>query len=201
MRAESVRRSALADYADRFAAVSAATHGDLSIAELPFLSQVNFRVDPNDANLMERVASGLGGLALPLLPNTVTSRGDRRALWLGPDEWLIVGPDGKQAAFLDALGVALAGAFGSIVDVSANRTVLDIRGSKALELLAHGVAIDLHPRSFGPGRCAQTFLAKAQVIIELRNEEATFHVWVRTSFASYVAAWLLDAAASISSGS
>jgi sarcosine oxidase subunit gamma len=122
-------------------------------------------------------------------------------LWLAPDEWLIVGPDGKQAAFLDALGVALAGAFGSIVDVSANRTVLEIRGSKSSDLLAHGVAVDLDPRSFGPGRCAQTFLAKAQVIIELRNEEATFHVWVRTSSASYVAAWLLDAAASISSGS
>jgi sarcosine oxidase subunit gamma len=193
VRAESVRRSALADYADRFAAVSAATHGDLSIAELPFLSQVNFRVDPNDANLIERLASSLGGLALPLLPNTVTSRGDRRALWLGPDEWLIVGPDGKHSAFLDALGVALAGAFGSIVDVAADRTVLEIRGSKSRDLLAHGVAIDLDPRSFGPGRCAQTFLAKAQVIIERPNDQPAFDVYIRTSFACYAAEWLLDA--------
>jgi sarcosine oxidase subunit gamma len=193
VKAESVRRSALADYADRFAAVSAATQSDLSIAELPFLSQVNFRVDPNDANLMERLASSLGGLGLPLLPNTVTSSDDRRALWLGPDEWLLVGPDGKRAAFLDALGVALAGAFGSIVDVSANRTVLEIGGSKARQLLARGVAIDLDPRSFGPGRCAQTFLAKAQVIIERINDQPAFHVYVRTSFACYAAEWLLDA--------
>ncbi len=194
MIAEAVRRSALADYAERFAALSAATDGDLSMRELPFLSQINFRADPTDASLMQRLASSLGGLALPLVPNTVTSRGDRRALWLGPDEWLIVGPDGKQAALTEALWVGLGGVFGSIVDVSANRTVLEIRGSKARDLLAHGVAIDLDPRSFGPGHCAQTLLAKAQVIIE-RREESAFHLYARTSFASYVADWLLDAAA------
>ena len=192
MIAEAVRRSALANYAERFAALSAASGGELSIRELPFLSGVDLRADPSDANLMQRLASSLGGLALPLVPNTVTSRGDRRALWLGPDEWLIVGPDGKQAT--EALWVGLSGVFGSIVDVSANRTVLEIRGSKARDLLAHGVAIDLDPRSFGSGRCAQTLLAKAQVILERRDESA-FQLYVRTSFANYVASWLLDAAA------
>ena len=194
MVAEATRRSALADYADRFTALSAVSGGDLSIRELPFVSQLNFRADPTNTDLMERVTSNLGGLALPLMPNTVTPRGDRRALWLGPDEWLVVGPDGKRTAFTAALEAGLAGAFGSIVDVSANRSVLEIRGSKARELLAHGVAIDLDQRSFGPDRCAQTLLAKAQVIIERRDEEA-FCVYVRTSFAGYVADWLLDAAA------
>lgn len=194
MIAESVRHSALADYADRFAAISAATGGDLSIRELPYLSQVNFRANPTDFDLMNRVMSSLGGLALPLVPNTVMSRGDGHALWLGPDEWLLVGPDGTQAAFREALEAGLAGAFGSIVDVSASRTVLEIRGSKARDLLAHGVAIDLDPRSFGLGRCAQTLLAKAQVIIE-RPDDSVFRLYARTSFASYVADWLLDAAA------
>ena len=194
MIAESIRRSALADYADRFAAISAETGGDLTIRELPYLSQVNFRADPTDFDLMNRVTSSLGGLALPLVPDTVTSRGDGRALWLGPDEWLLVGPDGKQAVFREALEAGLAGGFGSIVDVSANRTVLEIRGAKAPELLAHGIAIDLDLRSFGPNRCSQTLLAKAQVITE-RREESAFYVYPWTSFAGYVADWLLDAAA------
>jgi sarcosine oxidase subunit gamma len=141
---------------------------------------------------MQRIASSLG-LALPAVPNTVRSEGNRRSLWLGPDEWLLVGPDGIHDTFQDALHVGLAGAFGSIVDVSANRTALEIGGPKASELLAHGVSIDLDARSFGPNRCAQTLLAKAQVIIE-RREESAFHIYVRTSFASYVADWLLDAA-------
>ncbi|HKV31147.1 MAG TPA: sarcosine oxidase subunit gamma family protein, partial [Candidatus Dormibacteraeota bacterium] len=167
MIAEAIRRSPLADYADRFAALSATTVGELSIRELAFVSQINLRADPKDANVMQRLDEALG-LALPVFPNTVAAKGGRRALWLGPDEWMVVGPDGQREALEQALRKGLNGAFGSIVDVSANRTLLEIRGQKARALLAHGVAIDLDPRSFGPGRCAQTLLAKAQVIAERR---------------------------------
>jgi sarcosine oxidase subunit gamma len=118
-------------------------------------------------------------------------------LWLGPDEWLLVGPDGMQDTLQDALRVGLAGAFGSIVDVSANRTALEIGGPKASELLAHGVSIDLDARSFGPNRCAQTLLGKAQVIIERAEDLTSFRVYARSSFASYIADWLLDCAESI----
>lgn len=193
MIAEAVRRSALADYAKRFAALTAASAGQLSMRELPFVTQVNLRVDPKDAGLMLRLAEALG-FALPVVPNTVASKDAGRALWLGPDEWLVVGPDGQHQALEQTLRNGLHGAFGSIVDVSANRTRLEIRGPKAHELLAQGVPIDLDSRSFGPGHCAQTLLPKAQVIIERRDETA-FHVYARTSFASYVADWLLDAAA------
>jgi sarcosine oxidase subunit gamma len=142
---------------------------------------------------MQRLAAALG-LTLPVVPNTVATREDRRALWLGPDEWLLVGPDGQQEALEQALRSGLNGTLGSIVDVSVNRTLLEIRGAKARDLLGHGVAIDLDARSFGASRCAQTLLAKAQVILEGRDE-SSFHVYARTSFASYVAGWLLDAAA------
>ena len=194
MIAEAVRRSPLADYRERFVAVSAESRGELSIRELPFLTQINFRTDPKDTSTMHRVASSLE-FALPAVANTVTSRGDRRALWLGPDEWLIVGPEDQEKALALALRDGLGGAFGSIVDVSANRTTLEIGGPDASDLLAHGVPIDLDPRSFGPSHCAQTLLAKAQVVLGRRNEDGAFHVYLRSSFASYVADWLLDAAA------
>jgi len=190
--AEAVRRSALADYAGRFTALTAASGGELSIRELPLVSQLNLRADPKDTVVLHRLAAALG-FTLPVEPITVSSHEDRRALWLGPDEWLVVGPVGQEAAIELELRNGLSGALGSIVDVSANRTVLEIGGPKALELLAHGVPIDLDARSFAPGRCAQTLLAKAQVIIETRDE-STFHLFVRASFASYVADWLLDAA-------
>jgi sarcosine oxidase subunit gamma len=161
--------------------------------ELPFVTQVNLRADAKDAGLMQRLAEALG-FALPVVPNTVASREDRRALWLGPDEWLVVGPDGQQQALEQTLRDGLDGAFGSILDVSANRTLLEIRGSRARDLLAHGVAIDLDPRSLGPGHCTQTLLAKAQVIIERRSPYDAFHVYVRCSYACYLADWLLDAA-------
>ena len=192
MIAEAVRRSALADYADRFAALSAASGGELSVCELPFVTQINLRADPKDVRLMQQLESALG-FALPVVPNTSASREGRRALWLGPDEWLIVGTDGQHKALEQVLRTGLNG--GSVVDVSANRALLEIRGPKARELLAHGVPIDLDARSFGAGRCAQTLLAKAQVIVERRDEEVAFHLYVRSSFASYLADWILDAAA------
>jgi sarcosine oxidase subunit gamma len=61
-------------------------------------------------------------------------------------------------------------------------------------LLAHGCALDLRPRVFGPGRCAQTLLARAGVVLMARDGDE-FLVFVRSSFAGYLAAWLLDAAA------
>jgi sarcosine oxidase subunit gamma len=190
--AEAVRRSALADYAGRFAALLATTGGDLSIRELPFVSQINLRADPKDARMMQQLESTLG-FALPVVPNTTASREVSRALWLGPDEWLVVGPDGQET-LEQAVGNGLNGASGSIVDVSANRSLLEIRGPKARELLAQGVPIDLDARSFGPGRCAQTLLAKAQVIVERTGDDPAFHLYIRSSFASYAADWLLDAA-------
>jgi sarcosine oxidase subunit gamma len=141
---------------------------------------------------MQRFIAVLG-FALPAVPNTLSSRGDRAALWLAPDEWLVVCPDGQQGTIEEELRNTLNGAFGSIVDVSANRTMLEISGAKARDLLARGVPIDLDGRSFVPDNCAQTLLAKAKVIIQYRNEFA-FNLYVRTSFASYAAEWLLDSA-------
>ena len=191
MIAEAVRRSPLADYRERFIALSAATRGEMLVREVPYLSQINFRADPNDAVTMQRLVSTLG-FALPVVPNTTTSRGDRRALWLGPDEWLVVGLDGQREILGQALRDGLNGTVGSVVDVSANRTMLEVGGPKARELLSHGVPIDLDARTFGPGRCAQTLLAKAQVVIERHGDEP-FHLYVRSSFAHYAAEWLLDA--------
>ncbi len=193
MIAESVRRSPLDGYAERLAALSEATGGQLSIRELPCVTQLNLRVDPKDDDAVQRITAALG-FALPVTPNEVGARGDRRALWLAPDEWLVVGPDGQQAAIEQELRNGLNGAFGSVTDVSANRTLLEVRGAEARVRLAHGVAIDLDPRSFGPGRCAQTLLAKAQVIIECRDESSLI-LYVRASFATYAADWLLDAVA------
>lgn len=195
MIAEAIRRSRLGEYVERFAAIYEETHGALSIRELPFLTQINLRVDPTEQAEMTRLADALG-FDLPLTPNTVASAGDRRALWLGPDEWVIVGGADRAETIEQPLRDALAGTSASIVDVSAGRTVLLIQGDQAQELLTRGVAIDLHPRVFVPGRCAQTLMAKAQVILERNRGDEAFRLYARTSYAGYLADWLLDAAGS-----
>ncbi|MDQ6709038.1 MAG: sarcosine oxidase subunit gamma [Candidatus Dormibacteraeota bacterium] len=192
MIAEATRRSPLADYVDRFAALSQSTHGTLVIREIRFLTQINFRANPLETEVMAGVQHQLG-ITPPVEPNTVATQGDRSCLWLGPDEWVIVAPPDQQRAIEAPLRSALGHHPGSIVDVSANRTVIEVSGSSARDLLANGCSIDLHPRAFGPGRCAQTLLAKAQVIIHRTADTPAFLIYVRASFATYLADWLLDA--------
>ncbi|MEU9347112.1 sarcosine oxidase subunit gamma family protein [Streptomyces sp. NPDC048278] len=189
------RRSPLADASPRLAAVTRSSRGALRLAELPFLAQVNVRLD---AKSPAADAVGLAlGVQLPLEPDTVVHAGEVTAVWLGPDEWLVVGRPGTERELESRIRTAAgdAEAAVTVTDVSAQRTTLLVGGPRARDLLAHGCALDLHPRAFGPGRCAQTTLARTQVVLVARDEtRAGFWVLVRSSFAGYLVDWLLDAA-------
>ncbi|MEE1833977.1 sarcosine oxidase subunit gamma [Streptomyces sp. SP17KL33] len=186
-------RSPLAGAADRLAAATRTSAGRLRLAELPFLTQLDVRLDAKGA-AADAVGLALG-LPLPLEPNTVARAGELTALWLGPDEWLLVGPPGGERELESRIREAAGEEPVSVTDVSAQRTTVLVAGAAARDLLAHGCALDLHPRAFGPGCCAQTTLARAQVVLVAREEpSAGFWVLVRSSFAGYLADWLLDAA-------
>jgi sarcosine oxidase subunit gamma len=135
-----------------------------------------------------RVASAPASVGLPLEPNTWIANGDREALWLGPDEWLIVGPPGTEDSISRDLERALAGLPHSVVDVSAARAILEVEPAVRLDLLPQGCSIDLHPRSWRDGMCAQTLLARIPVILQER--ETGTRIFVRPSFANYLVDWL-----------
>ncbi|MDX2705702.1 sarcosine oxidase subunit gamma family protein [Streptomyces sp. PA03-6a] len=187
------RLSPLSAAAGRLAATTRASGGALRLAELPFLTQIDLRLDPGGP---AAEAAGLAlGAPLPLEPCTAVRTGDLAVLWLGPDQWLVVGPPGAQEDLEARLRKAAGEAHVSVTEVSAQRTTLLVSGPRARDLLAHGCSLDLHPRVFTPGRCAQTALARAQVVLVAREEvRAGFWVLVRSSFAGYLADWLLDAA-------
>jgi sarcosine oxidase subunit gamma len=161
------QRSPLAHRADDLARLDA--------VEVPFLTQVDVRCAASDA---ER-------LRFPLVPNTVTGDMARGVLWLGPDEWLIVGLPGAEDAIIGEIEAALAGSHHAVVDVSANRAVMELRGQDRRELLASGCSLDLDPQGgWVPGVCAQTLFARAQVI--LQEMEGATRLFARPSFADYV---------------
>jgi sarcosine oxidase subunit gamma len=166
--------------------------GDLRLAEVPFLAQVNLRLSAKGA-AADAVGLALGA-ALPVEAGTTARAGDLTVLWLGPDEWLVVGEPGAQRRVEALLRAAVAGEPASVVDVSAQRTTIEVAGDRARDLLAHGCALDLHPSVFGVGRCAQTMLARAQVTLLCVDAEPVYRVMVRSSFARYLAEWLVDAA-------
>jgi sarcosine oxidase subunit gamma len=170
----------------------AATPPGIGIAELPFLTQFNLRVDPTGpaARSLEEVLVA----ALPTRPNTAVATGDLTVLWLGPDEWLVVAPEGQREPLEKALRQAIGTEPGAVVDLSAHRTTVELTGERASEVLAKGCSLDLHPAVFTPGSCAQVLLAQAPVLLLAREGDApTYWLLVRASFATYVATWLLDA--------
>ena len=187
-----LRRSPLAHLAGEFAAAAVAGERGVRILEVPFLAQVSLRVDPGGA-AAARIAVALGA-PLPVRPGTVATAGRRRVLWLGPDEWLIVGPDGDAPLIEQAVRPVL-GEYASLVDVSADAATIELSGPAARDVLEKGCSIDLHPRAFGPGRCAQTLVASAGVILDQVDAVPSYRLLVRASFARYLADWLVDATA------
>jgi len=163
----------------------------VALRELPFLAQIGIRARSPEGRA---AASSALGCPLPEAPNTTSAASDEQSvLWLGPSEWLIVGPPDSEATLEATLGVALAGGLGAVVDLSANRTTLELRGPHVGDVLAKGCALDLHRRAFTPGRCAQTMVARAAVILEQRDDAPTYRLFVRGSFAGYLTDWLHDA--------
>jgi sarcosine oxidase subunit gamma len=161
------------------------------LEEVAFLTQLNLRLDP--AGPARAAVEGALRLPLPVRPGTVSRADDRELLWLGPDEWLLVAPPGEQALLAEALRGALAGGLGTVVDVSAHRTTLDVSGPLARDLLAKGCSLDLHASVLTPGHCAQTLVARAPVVLLPLADGTGFRLLVRSSFAGYLADWLLDA--------
>ena len=188
-----LRRSPLHHLRDRLEAESVGGARGVTLRELPFLSMVGVRVEPGSpafARLGERL-----GAPLPEVCGRVTSSGRRSALWLGPDEWLVVSePDAGDGgdALVAELRDALAGDPGSVIDVSANRTTLVLSGPAARETLEKSCPADLHPRSFGPGTAVTTTLGPVPVLL-WQTGETSYRVLPRSSFADYTARWLLDA--------
>jgi sarcosine oxidase, subunit gamma len=187
-----VRRSPLHGFAGRFAEASEACER-VRLAEVAFLTQVTLRAAPGSA--VAGAAARALHAELPSTPNTVSSHDGIDVLWAGPDEWLVTAPDSARETLLATLEDAVAGEHATVVDVSAHRTVIELAGAHATDVLRKGCSIDLHPAVFAPGRCAQTALARAHVLLQACTAEPAYRVFARASFAEYVASWLVDAAA------
>nr|WP_184080296.1 sarcosine oxidase subunit gamma family protein [Nocardiopsis mwathae] len=203
-------RSPAAHLADRL--LRAGSADTALLRELPFLAQVELRVDDDEEQTAARLAGEFLGCALPAA-GRATGSGHPYVLWCGPGWYLVVDGTatgrGLSAGLWAALGGEYGAVCGSVVDVSAQRAVLELRGPHARDVLAQGCPLDLHPRVFGPGSYARTLFATTTVGIHHTGIDRTgngvgeregqedgvsiYRILVRASYADHLARRLLMA--------
>ena len=177
----------------RAAFETGSVRGTVELSEIAFLTMVGVRVD-RTSEAGARIASVTGGL--PTACGNVTGSGDTSVLWLGPEEFLVVAPmeahESLGGDLIQALREALAEGEGQVVDLSANRTTLELSGPRASAVLEKGCALDLHPRVFKPGTALSTEIGGIPAIL-WKTADDTYRIFPRASFAEFLGRWLLDA--------
>jgi sarcosine oxidase subunit gamma len=133
------------------------------------------------------------GLSLSMPPCRASVNASRSALWLGPDERLLLCEDSSAADTVSRLEQALGEQPYSLVDVSHRQLGLSLAGADAAVVLAAGCPLDLDPAAFPVGMCTRTVLAKAEIVL-WRVAADTFQLEVWRSFAAYVSAVIAEAA-------
>lgn len=164
------------------------------ICERAFLGHINLRGDPQDPRFAAAVREVVG-IAPPAVPNTVSEAQGHTVYWLGPDEWLILTAGERRANVESELRNALKGLRVAVTDISGGQILVVMHGEPVRDLLAKGCPLDLHPRAFDIGQCAQSHLAKAPILLRHLDRRPSFEIIVSRSFADYFWLWLEDAAA------
>lgn len=181
------RRSPAAHLQQLMADASVA--GGLSLQEVAFTTQISLRVAPGSAGYDAVVAAT--GVGLPEKVGQVAGEVcGVSVLWLGPDEFLVTAPE--DSSLPATLETALGENPGQVVDLSANRAVLELSGVKAPLVLRKSCPADLHPRSFAVNQAITTSLANIPVLL-WRTGEESWRIMPRASFTEHTVHWLIDA--------
>jgi len=163
--------------------------GHFTLEALPFLARFIFRGS-------EAAAHDLGlefGVDLSREALKATENADgRAALWLGPDEWELIGPIADYEAMKATIERVVIEPY-SLVDISHRNAGVVVRGEKVEIVLNAAIALDLDVSAFPVGMCTRTLLGKADIVLWRRSSDA-FYIECFRSFVPYVHAYLSEAA-------
>ncbi|MFO1149207.1 MAG: sarcosine oxidase subunit gamma family protein [Alsobacter sp.] len=128
------------------------------------------------------------GLTLPRDPVRMKF-GALAASWAGPDQWTVLAEGDTAAGLLQELGRAADG-LAAMAEVGHGRGILEVSGPRARDALAKGIAIDLDPRAFPPGRTALTMASLIDVQITALDDRPAYELMLFRGFAGSFWHWL-----------
>lgn len=157
----------------------------VTLAVLPPAERISLRAPAASISALSKAL----GVKLPEKPKTSTDKDARIALWLGPDEWLVIDEAGKDP-LVDCSGAKV---LHSAVGVSHRNVAISVSGPAAAAAINAGCPQDLSLAAFPVGACSRTVLGKSEIVLYRPNEQI-FRVECWRSFSDYVWTFLTEAA-------
>jgi sarcosine oxidase subunit gamma len=124
------------------------------------------------------------------LPGALCARAsdDLTALWLGPDQWLLVSDRLSPSACEQRCASVLGAILHHTVDVSAALACARLYGKRVRELLAMGSGVDWRTGAFPEGGCLRTRFARILVIAHAADAGAV-ELYYDRSYRAYLERW------------
>ena len=171
-------------------------YSDLVIKEIKPIMKLIIR--GKTKNFITAIGKNLNML-LPIKANTSTSGEVLTALWLSPDEWMLlsnktVSDDTNTYEVEDNLINNISKVnLGAVTDVSDQFVMINIKGNKVFDLFATGSPFNFNEFKNKKGSVVQTILSHIDVIIHL-TEINDVNLLVRRSFSEHLYSWINDSA-------
>jgi sarcosine oxidase subunit gamma len=109
---------------------------------------------------------------------------------LGPDEWLLIGPEAEREKIAREVESGLSALTFSLVDISHRNAAFEVAGPHARQLLNGGCPLDLDDAAFPARSATRTVLGKAEIVLLRPQAEYAYRVECLRSFGPYVRAYL-----------
>jgi len=171
-------------------------YNDISVKEISPIMKLNLRGKKRE--FFTSVGKHLD-MILPTEANTSSSSSKLTALWLSPDEWMVVSNEliEKNTNSYD-LEESLYNSIsktnlGAVIDVTDQFVMLELKGSKIYELFSSGSPYNFNDFREKKGSTTQTLLNNIDVIIQNKSENLV-NLFVRRSFSEHLFSWINDSA-------
>jgi sarcosine oxidase subunit gamma len=172
------------------------SYSDLEMKEIKPIMKLIIRGKTKD--FITAIGKNLN-MILPTEANTSTTGETLTALWLSPDEWMLISnktisEETNTYIVEDNLINSISKVnLGAVTDVSDQFVMINIKGSKVFDLLATGSPFNFNEFKNKKGSVVQTILSHIDVIIHL-TEICNVNLLVRRSFSEHLHSWLNDSA-------
>ena len=167
---------------------------NISVKEITPVMKINLRGKKRE--FLTNVGKNLN-MILPTEANTSTTSDKLTAIWLSPDEWMIVSNElvSKETNKYELQEILFNSisktTLGAVVDVTDQFVQLELKGENIYEIFSAGSPFNFNQFREKKGSTTQTVLNHVDVILHHKDKNIV-NLFVRRSFAEHLWSWIED---------